>query len=44
LGKVPAKRVGKTEEIAQTILFLASNEAAFLTGQSIAVDGGITAA
>jgi NAD(P)-dependent dehydrogenase (short-subunit alcohol dehydrogenase family) len=44
LSKVPAQRVGSTEEIAQTILFLASDDAAFLTGQSIAVDGGITAA
>jgi len=43
LGKIPAKRVGNTEEIAQAILFLASDGAAFLTGQSIVVDGGITA-
>jgi len=40
LAGIPAKRAGTPEEIAQTILFLASNKAPFLTGQSIAVDGG----
>lgn len=37
---VPLKRVGKPEEIAQTILFVASDKASFMTGASIAVDGG----
>jgi NAD(P)-dependent dehydrogenase (short-subunit alcohol dehydrogenase family) len=37
---VPAKRVGTPEEIAQTILFVASDKASFITGASIAVDGG----
>jgi NAD(P)-dependent dehydrogenase (short-subunit alcohol dehydrogenase family) len=37
---VPVKRVGKPEEIAQTILFVASDKASFMTGASIAVDGG----
>ena len=37
---VPMKRVGTPEEIAQTILFLASDKASFITGASIAVDGG----
>ena len=37
---IPAKRFGTPEEVAQTILFLASDKAPFLTGQSIAVDGG----
>jgi len=40
---VPAKRVGKPEEIAQTIVFLASDKADFLTGQIIGVNGGKTA-
>ena len=40
---VPARRIGTVEEIAQTIVFLASDKARFLTGQSIAVDGGLTA-
>jgi NAD(P)-dependent dehydrogenase (short-subunit alcohol dehydrogenase family) len=37
---VPVKRVGKPEEIAQTIVFVASDKASFMTGASIAVDGG----
>jgi NAD(P)-dependent dehydrogenase (short-subunit alcohol dehydrogenase family) len=37
---VPLKRVGTPEEIAQTILFVASDKASFITGASIAVDGG----
>ena len=37
---VPVKRVGTPEEIAQTIVFVASDKASFITGASIAVDGG----
>jgi len=37
---VPLKRMGRPEEIAQTIVFLASDKAPFLTGQVIGVDGG----
>jgi 3-oxoacyl-[acyl-carrier protein] reductase/(S)-1-phenylethanol dehydrogenase len=36
------KRRGKPEDIADTVAFLASDEAAFITGQIIVVDGGIT--
>jgi NAD(P)-dependent dehydrogenase (short-subunit alcohol dehydrogenase family) len=43
LDMMPAKRGATPEEIAQTIVFLASDKARFLTGQSIAVDGGYTA-
>jgi len=43
LSTIPAKRAGSPEEIAQTIVFLASDKAKYLTGQSIAVDGGYTA-
>ena len=43
LSAVPAQRAGTVEEIAQTIVFLASDKAPYLTGQSIAVDGGILA-
>ena len=38
---VPMKRYGKAEEIAATIAFLASDGAAYITGQSIRVDGGL---
>jgi NAD(P)-dependent dehydrogenase (short-subunit alcohol dehydrogenase family) len=37
---VPLKRVGKSEEIAQVVVFLASDKASFITGTSIPVDGG----
>lgn len=43
LSTIPAKRAGTPEEIAQTIVFLASDKARYLTGQCIAVDGGYTA-
>jgi NAD(P)-dependent dehydrogenase (short-subunit alcohol dehydrogenase family) len=37
---VPLQRVGRPEEIAQTIRFVASEKASYITGASIAVDGG----
>jgi NAD(P)-dependent dehydrogenase (short-subunit alcohol dehydrogenase family) len=40
ISTVPMKRMGRPEEIAQTIVFLASDKAPFITGASIAVDGG----
>jgi NAD(P)-dependent dehydrogenase (short-subunit alcohol dehydrogenase family) len=43
LSTVPLKRLGKPEEIAQTIVFLASDKAAFSTGAIFGVDGGKTA-
>ena len=43
LSTIPARRAATPEEIAQTIVFLASDRARYLTGQSIAVDGGYTA-
>lgn len=39
---VPLKRYGTSEEIAATIAFLASEGAAYITGQNIKVDGGVT--
>ncbi len=43
LASLPARRAGTPDEIAQTIVFLASGKARFLTGQCVAVDGGFTA-
>lgn len=43
VSTVPLKRVGKPEEIAQTIAFLSSDKASFITGASYLVDGGKTA-
>ncbi len=42
--QIPLKRIGTAEEVAQTILFLASDKASYITGQSYAVDGGRLAA
>ncbi|SDK04013.1 SDR family NAD(P)-dependent oxidoreductase [Natronorubrum texcoconense] len=38
----PLKRLGKPEEIADSILFLASDEASFVTGHGLVVDGGFS--
>lgn len=37
----PAGRLGKPEDIAPAILFLSSGEAAYITGQTLTVDGGL---
>ena len=38
-----AEGIGKVEEIASAVLYLCSDGAAFTTGHSLAVDGGVTA-
>ena len=43
IAGVPLRRVGKPEEIAESIVFLSSDRASFITGATIAVDGGKTA-
>jgi NAD(P)-dependent dehydrogenase (short-subunit alcohol dehydrogenase family) len=43
LATIPARRAATPDEIAQTIVFLASDKARYLTGQNIAVDGAYTA-
>jgi NAD(P)-dependent dehydrogenase (short-subunit alcohol dehydrogenase family) len=43
IAGVPSKRAGRPEEIAQTIVFLASDRVDYLTGQIIGVNGGKTA-
>jgi len=43
IAGVPVKRAGTPEEIAEAIVFLASNKASFITGQVVGVNGGKTA-
>ena len=38
----PAGRIGKTSDIAKLVLFLCSDDASFITGENICVDGGMT--
>jgi 3-oxoacyl-[acyl-carrier protein] reductase len=42
LAQIPMKRFGEPDEIADLVLFLASDAAKYITGQTIAVDGGMT--
>ncbi len=41
-ASIPLKRLGTVEEIGHAVAFLASEEAGFITGQTIVVDGGQT--
>jgi 3-oxoacyl-[acyl-carrier protein] reductase len=41
LGRVPAGRLGGSEEIAAAVVYLASDEAAYVTGQTLHVNGGM---
>ena len=41
-GAWPIRRWGKPEDVAPTVVFLASDAAAFITGQTVSVSGGYT--
>ena len=40
---IPMKRCGEAEEVAQLVLFLASDKASYITGAAVPIDGGMTA-
>lgn len=41
-SKVPLGRLGRAEDVARAVLYLASNDASYVTGQNLLVDGGVT--
>jgi len=41
LGAIPLKRMGKAEEVANLVAFLASDQASYITGEVIRIDGGL---
>jgi NAD(P)-dependent dehydrogenase (short-subunit alcohol dehydrogenase family) len=42
VSMVPMGRIGQAEEIAQTVVFLCSDAASYITGQPLVIDGGFT--
>ena len=38
--EIPLGRIGKTEEVAELVIFLSSNSSNYITGQTINIDGG----
>ncbi len=42
IDRIPLKRFGKPEEVAAAVLFLASDDSSFMTGEEMVLDGGMT--
>jgi NAD(P)-dependent dehydrogenase (short-subunit alcohol dehydrogenase family) len=42
LGLIPVNRIGRPQDVAGAAVFLASDQAAYVTGATIVVDGGLT--
>ena len=43
MDRVPLRRLGQSEDVANGVLFLASDESSYMTGSELVIDGGITA-
>ena len=43
LQRLPMRRVGRPEDVAYGVLYLASDESSFMTGSELVIDGGTTA-
>ena len=43
IERIPMNRIGQVEDIARAVMFLASDDAGYITGQVLCVDGGVTA-
>jgi NAD(P)-dependent dehydrogenase (short-subunit alcohol dehydrogenase family) len=43
LARIPLRRIGEPENVAEPVVFLASNAAALITGATLKIDGGWTA-
>ena len=43
LTRIPAGRFGAADDVAAAVLYLASPAAAYITGQTLTIDGGLTA-
>ena len=40
-GGVPLRRLGTADDVAKAVMFLASEDAGYISGQEIAIDGGV---
>ncbi len=42
LNSIPVHKIGNPEDVAKAVMFFASEESSYVTGQVLAVDGGMT--
>ncbi|MNP60670.1 3-oxoacyl-[acyl-carrier-protein] reductase FabG [compost metagenome] len=42
VSRIPLKRIGRREEVADVVLFLASQMSSYVTGTTITIDGGLS--